>query len=238
MTRPVGVDDGAETTADAPGFHIDIDAAIILGASANAMPPMSKKARFATVDPSFGSSGNPRVTFDGESVMSTKTYPFINNRPPAGSRVVMEPVGSGWLITGAFGGAGGLTKAFHLFTAGAIAYVGSTTAANKEICRLTIPDPGWPYYLAVMGQAYIITTGAEYDIQCPIDSVTGLSYSRQALGPTTGGKQVFAWPAYGGPITGSHDVLMVAYRISAGTGTLDQIAGPNTGGLTAWIFPA
>jgi hypothetical protein len=79
-------------------------AAQLLEAMAPPPAPAStdKPLKIGTVDPAFG-SGLPKVTFDGETTMSSKTYAYIGSRPTAGSRVVLAPVGTGYVILGAIG---------------------------------------------------------------------------------------------------------------------------------------
>lgn len=60
--------------------------------------------RFATVDPNYSGSGPARVTFDGETAMSTKAYQFLNAPPRNGTRVFMLPVGTTYLIMGMLNG--------------------------------------------------------------------------------------------------------------------------------------
>lgn len=72
-----------------------------------------KPIRLATIDPSY-TTGNARVTFDGEETLSGKAYPWANYQPVAGARVVMVPQGNGYIILGAIGtapagGGGGVT---------------------------------------------------------------------------------------------------------------------------------
>jgi hypothetical protein len=64
------------------------------------------RLRMATIDPGYV-SGNPRVTFDGEATLTTATYPFLGAAVGAGWRVVLAPVGTGWVILGAVGEGGG-----------------------------------------------------------------------------------------------------------------------------------
>jgi hypothetical protein len=67
-----------------------------------APPSTDKPLKIGTIDPAF-TSGLPKVTFDGETTMSSKTYAYIGSRPAAGSRVVLAPVGTGYVILGAIG---------------------------------------------------------------------------------------------------------------------------------------
>lgn len=57
--------------------------------------------RIAVVDPAY-ISGLPKVTFEGESTMSTKGYAFVQGYyPVASNRVALVPIGNGYLIIGA-----------------------------------------------------------------------------------------------------------------------------------------
>lgn len=65
------------------------------GASAN------RPVKLATVDPTYTGTGPPRVTFDGETTLSSKVYAFVDSyRPAAGDRVALIPVGTTYLIAG------------------------------------------------------------------------------------------------------------------------------------------
>lgn len=70
--------------------------------STPAPPSTDRPLKIATVDPAF-TTGLPKVTFDGESDMSAKTYAYTCARPAAGSRVVLAPVGTGYVIIGELG---------------------------------------------------------------------------------------------------------------------------------------
>lgn len=77
----------------------------IQGIGQAALPPGH---RLATVDPAYAVGGGyptspalPKVTFDGESTMSTKLYPVANGYiPRANDRVLMIPVGRTYVIVG------------------------------------------------------------------------------------------------------------------------------------------
>jgi len=57
----------------------------------------------ATVDPAW-TSGRPRLTFDGETVMSTKNYPYLSPAVfSAGERVLCARVGHTWVVLGRVG---------------------------------------------------------------------------------------------------------------------------------------
>lgn len=63
------------------------------------------KIKLGTVDPAYIASTFPgtlpRITFDGETTMSTKTYPVMSPYwPQASDRVILVPVGATYLILG------------------------------------------------------------------------------------------------------------------------------------------
>jgi hypothetical protein len=56
--------------------------------------------RLGTVDPGYA-SGRPKVTFDGETTLSVKTYPYLSSYTPiAGHRVLLAAMGSTWVVLG------------------------------------------------------------------------------------------------------------------------------------------
>lgn len=60
----------------------------------------ARATKLATIDPSY-TSGPARVSFDGEGVVSTKTYTFLDPYyPVGGDRVLMIPSGSTYVIAG------------------------------------------------------------------------------------------------------------------------------------------
>ena len=77
----------------------------IAGAARAGAPDRS--AKIATVDPAYVASSYPgtfpRVTFDGESVLSTRRYASLY-APAPNDRVVLLPVGTTYVILGKIGG--------------------------------------------------------------------------------------------------------------------------------------
>lgn len=62
--------------------------------------PDETTTRLGTI-PATYSSGRPTVQFDGESVASTKTYPYLSSyTPTAGHRVLLVRSGSTWVVVG------------------------------------------------------------------------------------------------------------------------------------------
>lgn len=63
-----------------------------------------RPVRLAVVDPAYaGAPALARVTFEGESTLSTKAYPY-STPVVAGDRVALLPIGNTYLIIGAIGG--------------------------------------------------------------------------------------------------------------------------------------
>lgn len=102
------------------------------------VPPSSadRPLRLAVVDPAYSGIGNPKVTFEGESTMTVKGYPFLEATPVAGSRVVLAPVGRGYVILGATG----LTGAYAALAARATALETRATALEAQSLRGTVPS--------------------------------------------------------------------------------------------------
>lgn len=58
---------------------------------------------FGTI-PSNYTSGDPPVTFDGETVVSTKAYTHLSSYTPAANdRVLLARVGASWVVVGKVG---------------------------------------------------------------------------------------------------------------------------------------
>lgn len=56
--------------------------------------------RLGKIDPAYA-AGRPKVLFDGETAVSTKTYPYLSSYAPAANdRVALDKYGSTWVIVG------------------------------------------------------------------------------------------------------------------------------------------
>lgn len=68
-------------------------------------PPEDRPAKIGTVDPAFDPAlaAAARVTFDGEATLTARAYPWLDEPPAAGSRVVLIPVGKSYVIAGPIG---------------------------------------------------------------------------------------------------------------------------------------
>ena len=60
--------------------------------------------RCGTIDPAYGGTGPARVMFDGETVLSQKSYHFVGAPPRSGTRAFLVPVGPTYLIMGMING--------------------------------------------------------------------------------------------------------------------------------------
>lgn len=92
-----------------------------------------KPVLLGTVDPAYSGTGLPKVTFEGESTMSTKGYPYLYQPQPE-ARVALLPVGTTYLIVGTIGLAapgGGAT--------GATGALGATGATGAGVTGATGP---------------------------------------------------------------------------------------------------
>jgi len=227
--------------SDQVDLRIDIDAPIILDAFQHwVAPTLTKKSRFATVDPAYTGTGDPKVTFDGEATLSQKTYKYMI-KPAASARVVMEPVGSGWIITGPLDGSTAIVKAVYPWTIGETAFTGSTTVTPQQVARIDIADPGWPYKLVCFGAGMWNCTTSTWYLAACIDSPTGAHISH--YGPQVDpGPNLFQMGAFNSDhdfsdvLTGAHSVYLMLERKS-GTGPLTNIYDANWGGLTVFQVP-
>lgn len=82
--------------------------ASVSGAAASRVPVPAGN-RIATIDPAYDPTSFPgtlpKVTFDGEPALTAKRYPVLTPyRPVPGDRVLMEPAGTTYVITGALRG--------------------------------------------------------------------------------------------------------------------------------------
>ena len=224
-------------------FAIDAPAVIsvLAGYDYQANDPSVKIAK---VDPAYdiNSGQNPKVTFDGEILLSTKGYPYIGPIPNPGDRVIMRKLGDSWIIVGVVGQ--GL-KTVNVWTQGAPAITVATAAATIVMCSIVIPDPGWPYRLAAMASAYYesedthTTTSTQYDLLVRAGSSTGVGISRQGLGRPDFGRQVTAGPAVNATIyNGANSAWMVLTRSgSVSTGKVLTSFGEGYSGMVVWQVP-
>lgn len=129
-----------------------------------------RACRIAVIDPAY-SSGNPKVTFEGESTMSTKGYPFLDSyTPTATDRVVLIPVGTTYLIVGAIDDAtNNIAERLDALPKGLIARSrSSSTVTNSSTINTPLKDGGVGdvAFVAVSGRNYRFT----YKARCRCDT--------------------------------------------------------------------
>jgi hypothetical protein len=117
--------------------------------------------RIAVIDPAYA-SGNPKVTFEGESTLSVKQYPYLDSyTPQATNRVVMAPVGTTYVILGALeDGTDNISKRLDALAKGLIKRIRSSvgaTSGNATATPIQDTDMGNLVFTAVSGRNYRIT---------------------------------------------------------------------------------
>jgi hypothetical protein len=127
--------------------------------------------RIATVDPAY-TTGNPKVTFEGESTLSAKGYPFLDSYVPiATDRVVLCPVGTTYMIMGALDdGTSNIGARLNALPKGLIARSRSSAAAtNSGTINTPLKDTGVGdvSFVAVSGRNYRFT----YKARCRCDTI-------------------------------------------------------------------
>jgi hypothetical protein len=220
-------------------FAVDAPAMISVLAGFDYRPD-DPDIKIAQIDSAFTGTGNPKVKFDGEAANTNKTYPYIGATPRAGDRVIMRKLGDGWIIVGVIGG--GLRYP-NVFTAGSIEITTPQTGNNFTLASIAIPDPGWPYRLGGMAQAYFEAENVgntQFDLIVRVNTALGLGVSRQGLGRPQGGRQSVAGPGVGATIyTGTNNMYMTLTRTNASTtGKLMAVFGAGYSGMCCWQIPA
>lgn len=105
-----------------------LDSILGYGGNAHGMTaPEDRGPKIGTVDPAFdGTTAGARITFDGESTMSVRSYPWLDAAPRPGSRVVLLPVGRSFVIAGALDATATLTAPVRAV------FVGNSNATNAR----------------------------------------------------------------------------------------------------------
>lgn len=138
--------------------------AAVSGAARADLPPGLK---LATIDPAYDAFATyptvplPKVTFDGETTLSTKRYPAMADYwPAAGDRVLMAPVGRSWLIVGPIRAATAVTRPYAVYqatanqatTSGAATFVLFDTAiASSGLVTTSVGAGGTIFTLGATG---------------------------------------------------------------------------------------
>lgn len=154
--------------------------------------------RLATVDPDYTGTGAPKVTFDGESTLSSKLYAFVDSyRPAASDRVVLIPVGTTYLIAGKISAGTSKTPGGVLDLATTTASTSLTAAGGGTVTDVDTLSVSWD---AVTGRYYRVTlrTLARSTVADDIlsfyvtdDSDTIIFRSDMPVGPSQGTHTVY-----------------------------------------------
>jgi len=148
-----------------------------------------------------GSSGLPRVRFDGDTVTSPNGFQFIKSyRPQANDRVLMIPVGTSYVIVGP---TNSNTNTNTLFQASAdLTVATSVTTQPFTLGTVVIADPGVPYRVELFAGLDATSTGT-WKLEIRDGSATGTKVAgmqgvghmvAQGISPTilTGAKTYYA----------------------------------------------
>lgn len=152
---------------------------------AEPIPSQDRPPRLATVDPAYSGSGAAKVTFDGEALLTAKSYPTLT-RLRASDRVVMLPIGRSYVILGAVGAADPTPVGTYIDGAWTAAPPGYLLCDGTVYLRAT-----YAALFAVIGTTY--NTGGETGSQFRVPDFRGrtkvtksASGTFQTLGGTMG----------------------------------------------------
>lgn len=221
----------------------DADAPVVLSSMWGAMPSYDKNAKFATVDAAYTGVGFPKVLFDGETTLTQKAYKYLGAKPAASARVVLEPLGGTYVITGALGQSS-VPKVIHMFSVPIISLGTPTTTTPVKVAEMSVPDPGWPYQLEGIIEAQYVRqfVNNTWSLSARLDSLTGQQISMTGLGVEVGyglqqGIQPVSYPKDSVPtLTGSHMVYGTVTR-TAGVGALNSVASSAFGSMLVFMIP-
>lgn len=190
-------------------------------------PSQDRPPRLATIDPAYGGGTTARVTFDGETLLTTKAYPTLV-RLRASDRVVMVPVGRGYVILGAIGAIDDSAPGTYIDGAWSTAPAGYLMCDGAVVLRAD-----YPALFAVIGTTY--NTGGETGSQFRLPNAKGkVAVHRDSadtdfdvLGETGGAKTVTLTAAQSGLPQHSHGT-------ANGTGSFLR-TGTSSQGNANWV---
>lgn len=144
------------------------------------VPSQDKPVKLGTVDALYSGSGNPKVLFDGESLMGVRTYPTLGP-VRAGDRVVLLPQGHTYVIIGVVGAVFGSDWApgsllWGLWSAAPVGFL-----LLDGTVRLRAD---YPALFAVIGTTY--NTGGETSLQFRMPDFRGHTLAAKAASGTFG----------------------------------------------------
>jgi microcystin-dependent protein len=221
-------------SADAARSFLDAVAGYTDNADAE-VPSQDKPVRLGTIDALYTGSGNPKVLFDGESLMGVRTYPWIGRQPVASERVVLIPQGHTYVVAGTIGTLPGSEYPVGSYIDGAWA----SAPAGFLMCDGSVQlRATYARLFAVIGTTY--NTGGETGSQFRLPDLRnrtkvgkGASGTFGTLGAAVGAETVQLTAAESGLPAHWHEVGLDG----DGNGTIDaQIGQQVTGPYTAWRF--
>lgn len=174
-----------------------------LTAPSSYTPSQDRPARIGNVDAAYAGTGLAKVLLDGETVMGSKGYSWLGPyEPEAGDRVVLLPVGRGYIIAGLiqtspadtdrpYASADKTTAANAVATAASPAWdtvvVQGGITYNATTKKFTMPRAGLLHVDAMMTLSESITDGNTYvNI---VQNGTDVAHAAQTLGSVSGGTQ-------------------------------------------------
>lgn len=105
-----------------------------------------KQVKLAIVDPAYGGAPDlPKVTFEGESDLTERTYAYLEPVNPT-DRVVLLPVGGTYVILGSLGGTGGGNWTYRQKTTSETRASTSAVTVDADLKTTTL-KAGVSYYV-------------------------------------------------------------------------------------------
>lgn len=167
-----------------------------------------RPVKLGTIDALY-TTGNPKVLFDGESLMGVRTYPWVGRQPRPLERVMLVPQGHTYVIVGTIGTTPGadLPPGTSIEGYWTTAPAGFVLEDGTVYLRAT-----YPMLFAVIGTAY--NTGGETASQFRVPDSRGHAQVGKAasgtfgtLGAKTGVETVTLTAAQSGLPSHQHGVL-------------------------------
>lgn len=180
-----------------------------------ATPSYDKPVKLGTVDALYAGSGNPKVLFDGETLMGVRAYPYSGRQPRAGDRVVLLPQGHSYVIIGSLGDFPGAELPVGTLLEGlwSAAPTGYLLLDGTVLVRAT-----YPALFAILGTTY--NTGGETGVQFRLPDFRGRVTAQKTASGT--------FATLGG-VTGAELVTLTAAQIPAHQHPFSIGSGGNVG---------
>ena len=164
-------------------------------------PSQNKPVKLGVIDALYA-SGNPKVLFDGETIMGIRGYPWSGRQPRAGDRVVLLPQGHSYVIIGSLGDFPGAELPTGTMLEGlwAAAPVGFVLLDGTVLTRTL-----YPALFTLIGVGY--NTGGETAAQFRVPNFQGRTLVQKNVG---------TFGTLGGTLGTENEVLTIAQMPSHG----------------------